>query len=420
MTSPQSSIRALSISFISLFLLITFAATSPLPAQVATQQLVGSPHLIYFGQISLGQTQVQPVVVTNSGSTSLTISAISMSDAVFSVSGMKLPSTLAAGQSTSLNVVFAPVQSGVTSGVVTFTNDSGSPEFSLPVEGMGVEKSPSSATPATVSFGQVPVGATATLPVVLSNLRRTNIDLRAYEIQGSAFSVVEPALPVVIAPGQNITLTVAFKPKTSGLTSGEIFAFGAGLNIPVTGTGTNGGFSISPSTLNFGSVTLGSTGVQPLTISAQGANVTISGIGSSNSQFALAGTALPLTINAGQSLTLDVTFSPSTAGSATGSLTFTTSASQTQAVEALSGIGASPQSSVSLSWNPSTSTVVGYNVYRGTAVGSYSRINPALDSTTTYTDSTVVSGTTYYYAATAVNSSGQESSYSAPVKVSVQ
>jgi hypothetical protein len=39
-------------------------------------------------------------------------------------------------------------------------------------------------------------------------------------------------------------------------------------------------------------------------------------------------------------------------------------------------------------------------------------INTSLDSTTTYTDSTVVSGITYYYVATAVNSESQESGYS--------
>ena len=39
---------------------------------------------------------------------------------------------------------------------------------------------------------------------------------------------------------------------------------------------------------------------------------------------------------------------------------------------------------------------------------------PAVDSNTAYTDGTVVSGQTYYYAATSVNSSGQESTLSTP------
>ena len=71
------------------------------------------------------------------------------------------------------------------------------------------------------------------------------------------------------------------------------------------------------------------------------------------------------------------------------------------------------QYSVNLSWNPSTSQVVGYNVYRSTQSGGpYTMINPVLDPNTAYTDSTVVDGQTYYYATTAVNSQGEESGYS--------
>jgi fibronectin type 3 domain-containing protein len=63
--------------------------------------------------------------------------------------------------------------------------------------------------------------------------------------------------------------------------------------------------------------------------------------------------------------------------------------------------------------------VAGYNVYRGTTLGAYSRINPTLDSGTAYADSTVVSGHTYYYAATAVDSAGVEGVYSTPVEATI-
>src|ERR1700733_9218466 len=73
---------------------------------------------------------------------------------------------------------------------------------------------------------------------------------------------------------------------------------------------------------------------------------------------------------------------------------------------------------VNLSWNPSTSAdVVGYNVYRGPNGTTWSKINPSLVGSTLYSDSTVADGTTYYYATTAVNSNGDESSKSAPVEV---
>ncbi len=70
--------------------------------------------------------------------------------------------------------------------------------------------------------------------------------------------------------------------------------------------------------------------------------------------------------------------------------------------------------SVSLSWVASTSTnVAGYNIYRGTAAtGPYTKVNSKPVAQTAYTDSSVQSGQTYFYVATAVDSAGNESAYS--------
>jgi len=73
---------------------------------------------------------------------------------------------------------------------------------------------------------------------------------------------------------------------------------------------------------------------------------------------------------------------------------------------------ATPQQahSAALSWTASTSTVSGYNVYRGTVNGGpYTLINPSLVTGLSYTDTTVLSGATYYYVTTAVDSSGVQS-----------
>jgi fibronectin type 3 domain-containing protein len=98
---------------------------------------------------------------------------------------------------------------------------------------------------------------------------------------------------------------------------------------------------------------------------------------------------------------------------------FASNASNSQSGESVTGSGTAVQHSVDLSWVDSASSVAGYNVYRGTTVGAYSKINSGLDPATVYTDNTIASGSTYYYAATAVNSSGQESGYSTPIKVAV-
>jgi uncharacterized repeat protein (TIGR03803 family) len=68
---------------------------------------------------------------------------------------------------------------------------------------------------------------------------------------------------------------------------------------------------------------------------------------------------------------------------------------------------------VDLSWNPSISSVAGYNVYRSSVSGGpYSKINSSLVAATSYADVNVQPGQTYFYVTTAVNSAGVESAYS--------
>lgn len=72
---------------------------------------------------------------------------------------------------------------------------------------------------------------------------------------------------------------------------------------------------------------------------------------------------------------------------------------------------------VDLTWKPSTSkNIAGYNVYRQTTGAAWKKINAGLIASTLYSDPTVANNTTYYYAATAVDISGHESSKTVPVK----
>jgi hypothetical protein len=76
---------------------------------------------------------------------------------------------------------------------------------------------------------------------------------------------------------------------------------------------------------------------------------------------------------------------------------------------------------VSLNWTASVSSnVVGYKIYRATsATGSYTLLTSSPVATTSYTDSTAQAGQTYYYVATAIDSSGSESAYSPQVSTTV-
>lgn len=71
-----------------------------------------------------------------------------------------------------------------------------------------------------------------------------------------------------------------------------------------------------------------------------------------------------------------------------------------------------PPHAVTLSWSASASTVSFYKVYRGSVSGGpYSLLSTNVNATT-FTDSTVQSGTTYYYVTSAVNAAGTESIFS--------
>ena len=76
---------------------------------------------------------------------------------------------------------------------------------------------------------------------------------------------------------------------------------------------------------------------------------------------------------------------------------------------------------VTLSWASSSSpSIAGYNIYRGTNPGGpYTKLNSSLVSSLAFTDTTAQAGQTYYYVATAVNTSNSESAYSTPASVVV-
>jgi hypothetical protein len=178
---------------------------------------------------------------------------------------------------------------------------------------------------------------------------------------------------------------------------------------------TTGSLSVSPSTLNFGNVLVGNSSSLTGTLSASTADVTVASAGWSGSGYSVSGVNFPLSVTAGQSAQYTVTFTPPAAGSSPGSISFVSDASDASLKQTFSGAGTQTTSlhNVSLTWNPSTSTVSGYNLYRGTQSGGpYSRMNSTLLSSTSYDDSGVQSGRNYFYVSTAVDASNNESAFS--------
>jgi fibronectin type 3 domain-containing protein len=128
----------------------------------------------------------------------------------------------------------------------------------------------------------------------------------------------------------------------------------------------------------------------------------------------VSGASFPLTLNPGQTTTLNVQFKPATTGAMSGQLTIASTAlSKGSAVVSLSGTGAQSESEVQLTWiAPSSPSdpIAGYKVYRAASgSSSFQLLSSSVDTQTDYLDSTGDSGTTYQYYVTSVDAAGAES-----------
>jgi hypothetical protein len=144
------------------------------------------------------------------------------------------------------------------------------------------------------------------------------------------------------------------------------------------------------------------------------ANELIVGAGNPTSVFTGAGSGFSnRVINGFGGISEDRVVSSSGSYNATAALTSGVWVMQMAAFHTSAGTNPPSKHTVSIDWDPSPSTGVAYyNVYRGTASGGPYSLLGSNVTATSYTDSTVQSGATYFYVTTAVNANRVESVYS--------
>ena len=283
-----------------------------------------------------------------------------------------------------------------------------------------------------MSFGNVSVNTSSTLSLSLTSSGTAPVTVNSASISGTGFSLVAGTFPVTLSQGQSLTLQVSFKPTSATSSSGAVTiasnsATNSTITVALSGTGVSNSpqLTLGSSSLAFGSIAVNSSTTKSLTLSSSGtAALTISSASISGAGFSLVGGSFPITLNAGQSTTLQVQFRPSSSGAASGALTIASnSVSGSTSTVALSGTGASVAHSVNLTWQaPSSSSTViaGYNVYRMVNGGtSYVLLNSSSIAGTAFSDSGVSSGTTYLYYVTSVDQNKTESTPSATTTVSI-
>jgi Abnormal spindle-like microcephaly-assoc'd, ASPM-SPD-2-Hydin len=317
-----------------------------------TLQLSVSPSSLSFGNLATGSSTAQTVTISNTGNSSVSISQITESGAGFSNAALGLPLSLAAGQSTSFLVAFAPTTTGSFAGSITVVSNAANSPATISMSGTGVQPQ-ISATPSSVSFGNISVAATGTQTITIRNPGTTTLTVTQASLVGTGFTSAGLTLPLTVPPGGSSSFNVGFTPASASTFSGSITlvsnAPNSSLVIPLAGTGisTNLQLSVSPASLSFGSLTTGTSAVQTVTISNTGnSSVAISQITESGAGFSNAALGLPLSLAAGQSTAFLVAFAPTTTGSFAGSITVVSNAANSPATISMSGTGVQPQISV--------------------------------------------------------------------------
>jgi hypothetical protein len=408
----------------------TVTISSDAPASPSTVALTGTgvagavvlsanPTSLAFGNVNAGASSSKSVTLTNGGTGNVTISQVTVSATDVSTSGVATPVTLAPGQSQTMTVAFTPTAAETVTGNIIVTNSQGTSTV-VAVGGTGLQAA-IGLTPSSANFGSVPVGSTNSQTIQIGNTGNGVLTITQASVTGSGFSTTGLTLPLSINPGRSSTFNAQYQPSAVGAASGSISLVSNAATSPIMVTLTAIGvaatqiLSLSTNAVSFGSLDTGTNSTQTVSVTNTGnTNVQISQFTVGGAGYSLSGATAPVTLTPSQGMTFNIIFSPTVAGSVSGTVTITSNGTSSPATISLSGDGVVPvPHTVALTWTASTSAVSGYNVYRSTTSGTgYAKLNASLVPAVNYSDSSVVNGTTYYYVTTAVDPGGNESSYS--------
>ena len=221
-----------------------------------------------------------------------------------------------------------------------------------------VTVAPGSLTFASQSYDSTSAAQTVTV----TNTGTVALTISSLAASGD-FNESDTCQNLPIAAGGSCTVQVTFTPTQAGTRTGQL-TIEANIQdgqvlVPLSGIGQNPtGVSMSPSTLGFGSVALGTTTTLQVTVeNATASAVPVTSIAATG-PFALATNACGATLPAHSDCALSIAFTPTLAGNATGTLTLVDSAGTQTAT--LNGNGAAPPTdTLSLTTLTFPPTVVG-------------------------------------------------------------
>jgi hypothetical protein len=204
-------------------------------------------------------------------------------------------------------------------------------------------------SPATLAFPSQLINTTSSpLTEKLTNNGQAALTITSITLTGAAasdYKITSNTCGSTLAVGKNCTVTVTFTPSALGSRNASLLytdnACASPHTIAITGKGTE--ITFSPSPVNFGTQTVGTTSA-PMTVTVTNngtSSVTVtkaSITGTNKSDFIITSNNCT-TVAAGGTCSLNITFTPSAKGARTGSLSLTDTDKGSAQTDALNGTG---------------------------------------------------------------------------------
>jgi hypothetical protein len=190
----------------------------------ASAQLTSTPTTLAYGTVYLGTISTsKSVTIKNTGTASVTITAVSSNCHEYKLSAGTTPITLAAGKTTSFSFVLVPDLNQAFNCTYTLTA-TGASNLAIPVTGTGAtSKAVVSLNATSLSFPNQTVGtSSATQNIVISNTGTATIKVNTITVEPATFSIGPVTLPYSIASKKSLTIPVTYSPAFAITENGTI------------------------------------------------------------------------------------------------------------------------------------------------------------------------------------------------------
>ncbi len=296
-----------------------------------------------FGNVTVGAQAGAAIRLNNTSQAPITVTGASITGTAFKLdSSGSCAAPVPSNGLCEVSVFFDPTTVGPASGTLSITTDIAG-VLTLPFTGTGVPPT-ATLTPSTYGFGSIQVGASSGLiTFLLTNTSPVPIKLIGSSVTGSGFHLAAKA--GTLAPGSSAKYLVAFEPTAVGAATGtlSVISDAGTATSTLTGTGIAPQATLTPSTADFGNITVGGTstnhaftltnaGSAPLSITS--VNIT----GPSAASFLLGENQCVTSLPAGGSCLLGVTILPTSVGQAVATLSVVDSVGTQSATLTANGI----------------------------------------------------------------------------------